>query len=206
MTGSDSSDRRIVANTAELVLASTSRYRAALLERLGIPFRTRSPVCDESVLKSTDKDPVRLARALALQKAASLRKHEPSATIIGADQVLSFQGQIFGKPMTAERAIDQLASLSGQTHQLITSLIVLTPERTLLKTEVATLHMRQLTRPEIERYVAAEEPLDCAGSYKVESRGISLFERIESHDQTAIIGLPLIALVSILRELGYEIP
>jgi len=190
----------------DLVLASTSVYRRALLKRLGVPFRCRAPLCDESVLKGEGSNPARLAERLAHAKAASLVAIEPGAAIIGCDQMVSFDGQVFGKPLTAARAVDQLTAMAGGSHELITALVVIRGERTHRFTDVTTLRMRRLSRAAIERYVAADRPFDCAGSYKLESRGIVLFEEIESKDHTAITGLPLIALVSILRELGFEIP
>ena len=105
-----------------------------------------------------------------------------------------------------EAAVEQLVSLSGHEHDLITAMVVMSGSRTFRHTDVTKLWMRPLSRATIVRYVLAERPLDCAGSYKIESHGITLFDRIDSEDQTAIIGLPLIALVSILSELGYEIP
>ncbi len=191
-----------------LVLASTSSYRRSLLERLGIPFRCRAPLCDESALQrdSADLEPRRLAETLALAKASSLVEEEAGSTIIGCDQLVSFGGRVFGKPGTAERAIDQLLSLSGQTHELITALVVVRVDRRFRYTDVTRLRMRPLARDAIERYVAADRPFDCAGSYKLESRGIVLFDRIESEDHSAITGLPLIVLVTILRDLGFAIP
>jgi 7-methyl-GTP pyrophosphatase len=190
----------------DLVLASTSRYRRVLLERLGIPFRCRPPICDESVASAKQPNPVHLAETLAHAKAASLAVEEAGAAIIGCDQVVAFRDRILGKPGTFERAVDQLGCLSGQAHSLITAVVVLQGARAFRHTDVTILQMRSLSRAAIERYVMADHPLDCAGSYKIESRGIVLFERIESRDQTAITGLPLIALVSILREIGFQIP
>jgi septum formation protein len=191
-----------------LVLASTSRYRRGLLERLGIPFRCRAPLCDESALQreSAGLEPRRLAEALALGKATSLVEEEPGSTIIGCDQLVSFGGRIFGKPGTAVRAIDQLLTMSGQSHELITALVVIRGSDVFHHADVTRLRMRPLSRDAIERYVAADRPFDCAGSFKLESRGIVLFDRIESEDHSAITGLPLIALVTILRELGFAIP
>jgi septum formation protein len=191
-----------------LVLASTSPYRRALLERLGLPFRCRAPLCDESALQQewSGLDPVRLSEELAWAKASSLDEEEPDSTIVGCDQVVSFGGQIFGKPGTAERAVDQLASLSGRTHELVTALAVLHRGEEFRHTDVTRLRMRTLTREELKRYVDADRPFDCAGSYKLESRGIVLFDRIESEDHSAITGLPLMALVTILRVLGFPIP
>ncbi|MFI5386678.1 MAG: Maf family protein [Fimbriimonadales bacterium] len=190
----------------DLVLASTSVYRRVLLERLGVPFRCRAPLCDETVLEGEGSNATKLAERLAYAKADSLVPGEPGAAIIGCDQVVSFEGQVFGKPLTAARAVDQLGAMAGRSHELITALVVIQGERTDRHTDVTTLWMRPLSRASIERYIDADQPLDCAGSYKLESHGIVLFERIESHDHTAITGLPLIALVSILRELGFAIP
>jgi septum formation protein len=191
-----------------LVLASTSAYRRGLLERLGIPFRCRAPLCDEAALQreSAGLEPRRLAERLALAKASSLVQEEPGSAIIGGDQLVSFSGRVFGKPGTADRAIEQLTSMAGRTHELITALVVIRGSDVFRHTDVTRLRMRPLPRDAIERYVAADEPTDCAGSYKLESRGIVLFDRIESDDHSAITGMPLIALVTILRELGLTIP
>ena len=191
---------------SEVVLASTSPYRRALLKRLGVPFRCRVPLILEEELKIGDWNPRELAEHLALAKVESLRDAEPSATIIGSDQLVNFQGRIFGKPGTPERAAEQLAAMSGQPHTLITALAVWQDGHAYVHTDLTTLQMRALSAAEIERYVAADHPLDCAGSYKIEERGITLFERIETHDHTAITGLPLIALTTLLRRLGFEVP
>jgi septum formation protein len=189
-----------------LILASTSTYRRKLLERLGIPFRCRAPLCDESILKGEESNPRQLAERLAYEKASSLTGEEPTAAIIGCDQLVSFQGRIFGKPETFGRAVDQLAAMAGMTHELITAMVVIHADRAYRHTDITTLRMRRLDRAAIERYVAADQPLDCAGSYKLESKGIVLFDQIETNDHTAITGLPLIALTTILRDLGFEIP
>jgi septum formation protein len=192
--------------TPELVLASTSTYRSTLLERLGVPFRCVAPKFDERSIPVAGIEPLALAEVLARGKAASVAQLEPEAAIIGSDQLVSFDGQVFGKPGSADRAVDQLGAMSGRSHELITSLVVIHADREFVHTDVTRLRMRRLTRAELERYVAADRPFDCAGSYKFEERGISLFDRIESADHTAITGLPLIALVGILRELGFAIP
>jgi len=194
------------ARASNLVLASTSTYRRMLVERLGIPFRCRAPVCNESILKGEESNPGQLAERLAYTKASSLVSEELDAAIIGCDQLVSFQGQIFGKPATFAQAVDQLETMAGETHELITALVVISGERTYRHTNVTKLQMRPLSRAAIERYVAADQPLDCAGSYKLESRGIVLFDKIETDDHTAITGLPLIALTTILRDLGFDIP
>jgi septum formation protein len=191
-----------------LVLASTSPYRRALLERLALPFRCRAPLCDEALLQreAADLEPRRMAERLAQAKASSLVGQEPGSVIVGSDQLVSFGGRVFGKPGTTERAVDQLLSLTGQTHELITALVVIRGSDVFGHTDVTRLTMRPLARDAIERYVAADAPIDCAGSYKLESRGIVLFDHIESDDHSAITGMPLIALVTILRRLGFTIP
>jgi septum formation protein len=190
----------------ELILASTSPYRRALLERLGVPFRCRAPLIDEEVLKREDLPPRELAERLAVAKATSLRDEEPEATIIGGDQLAVCEGQVFGKPGTLRLAEEQLWQLAGKSHDLITAVAVCQRSRIMTHTDVTTLRMRPLSRLEIERYVAADRPIDCAGSYKLEERGIALFEAIDTNDPSAITGLPLIALSQILRRLGYAIP
>jgi septum formation protein len=177
-----------------------------LLERLGVPFRCVAPRFDERSIPVTGLEPVALAEALARGKAASVIPQEPDAAIVGSDQLVSFGGQIFGKPGSSDRAVDQLAAMSGRTHELITSLVVQRGDREFVHNDVTRLRMRRLIRTEIERYVGADQPLDCAGSYRLEERGIALFDRIESADHTAITGLPLVALVGFLRELGFAIP
>jgi septum formation protein len=193
----------------ELVLASTSRYRRQLLERLGIPFRCVGPDCDESALQSTMMGfaPRRIAEELAEAKARSVAAAERVATIIACDQLVSFDGQIFGKPGTVDRAIEQLTAMSGRTHELITAVVVVSGSSELIRhTDVTRLSMRVLSRETIERYVALDRPLDCAGSYKLECHGVTLFDRIDTADHTAITGLPLIAITGILLGLGYPIP
>ncbi len=192
----------------DLVLASTSPYRRALMERLGLPFRCRAPLCDEDQLKMElgAVTPKRLAERLAEAKALSLAEVEPHATIIGCDQVAEFDGLVFSKPGHAERAVEQLMSMSGREHTLITALVVWSGGEVLRHTDVTTLRFRSLDRDQVERYVAADQPLDCAGAYKLEARGIVLFDQVLSDDFTAITGLPLIALTSILRDFGHVLP
>lgn len=193
-----------------LVLASTSRYRRQLLERLGVPFRALAPDCDEEALKDPRLTPRTLAESLALAKARSLEATLPGAAIIGSDQVAAVQEAgawtILGKPGSAERAGDQLMRLSGRDHVLITAMVVLRAGQVHAHTDVTTLTMRPLDRAAIDRYVTADQPLDCAGSYKLEARGVALFARIDSADHSAITGLPLIALTRILAGLGFIIP
>lgn len=191
-----------------LILASTSPYRRALLERLGVPFIAMAPRIDEDSLKNPALGPRALAESLALAKAKSLDEEGPDAVIIGSDQVVTLDGQILGKPGDANRAIAQLLTLSGRSHEILTAVAVwdCSGDRVFRHTDRTTLTMRRLDRDAVTRYVEADRPIDCAGSYKLESRGITLFSSIESADQSAITGLPLIALTSILREIGFAIP
>lgn len=198
---------------AELVLASTSVYRRELLKRLGVAFRCVAPRLDEASFQTEGKEPVEIAALLALGKAASIILLEPSASIIGSDQIVVSEGRILGKPGARNRAVDQLCALSGRTHELITAVAVLRAGRSpqearqsWFHTDVTRMTMRTLSRDEVERYVDHEKPFDCAGSYKFEARGIVLFERVETDDPSAITGLPLIALVSHLRSIGHRVP
>jgi len=194
----------------DLLLASTSRYRAALLSRLGLPFRCLAPACDEETLKRPELAPQALSEMLALAKAHSLVATYPAATIIGGDQVAAIEEdggwRILGKPGSAPAAVDQLARLAGRTHLLFTAIAVLHRGTVLRHTDVTALRMRALAHHQLARYVEADQPFDCAGSYKLESRGIALFERIDSGDHSAITGLPLIALAGMLSGLGYAVP
>lgn len=190
----------------DLVLASTSPYRRALLERLGVPFRCRSPRVDEEALRTRFDTPIALAERLACAKATSLVDLDSDAIVIGGDQLVDLEGRILGKPGSVDDALAQLSSMSGRSHRLITAVAVRQGGEMIVHVDVSFLTMRALSRGAIERYLAADVPFDCAGSYKLESRGIVLFERIESGDQTAITGLPLIALSAILRRLGMSIP
>lgn len=188
-----------------LVLASTSPYRRELLTRLGLPFDAVAPRCDEEALKDPALPPRLLAQLLAREKALSV--HEADAFVLGSDQLVETDGEILGKPGSRERAVAQLVRLSGRVHRLVTAFALVTPDGAIDEhVDVHTLHMRSLSRVELERYVAADLPLDCAGSYKIERGGIALFERIEGDDFTAITGLPLIALSTRLRRHGFALP
>ncbi len=192
----------------ELILASTSRYRRELLQRLRIPFQCVAPNVDEAPLRAS-YGPIpaqTLAGRLAEAKAEEVRARFPAAVVIGSDQVCVCQGQIFSKPGTVKRAVEQLRLLAGKKHELFTAICVQHPSETTLTWDCTELKMRALTIREINRYVAADRPLDCAGSYKLESLGISLFESIQSSDHTAITGLPLMQLAGILRRYRFRIP
>ncbi len=199
-------ERIRVGNVFDLLLASTSRYRRELLERLGVPFRSRPPLVDEEPFKRLGLEPRRLAERLAREKALSLADSEPTATIIGSDQVAAVDAEILGKPGTAENAVEQVTRLSGREHSLLTAVAVWHRGSLWEHLAIARLTMRPLHRDELARYVEADSPLDCAGAYKLERRGVSLFAAIDCNDHSAITGLPLIALTGHLRSLGYAIP
>ena len=190
----------------DLILGSTSPYRRALMERLGLPFRCEKPRCDEEALKRPELSPQALAEMLALAKGRSVAEVFPKAVVIGCDQVAAIDGTILGKPGTVEKAIDQLALLCGREHLLITAMAVIADGVVYQHTDITRLTMRSLDRASLARYVAKDRPLDCAGSYKLEQLGISLFTRIDSADHTAITGLPLIALTRLLVACGYSLP
>jgi len=194
----------------ELILASTSPYRRVLLARLGLPFRVCAPACDEEALKDPRLTPQALAEKLALAKAESLVAAHPTAVIIGSDQVAAVEcdgaWRLLGKPGSAERAVDQLALLSGREHVLVTAVTLVQGQRRWQHTDVTRLTMRALDKAALARYVAADQPINCAGAYKLEERGIALFSRINSADHTAITGLPLIALGNALAEWGFAVP
>ncbi|MBT6326443.1 MAG: septum formation protein Maf [Bdellovibrionales bacterium] len=189
-----------------LILASSSKYRIELLSRLNIPFESKSPEIDEELIKNQIKNPIELVEKLSILKAKKIYKNYPSATIIGSDQIICLDQTIFDKPLSLENAILQLKKLSGNIHSLITAVTIINKKQTVTFHNITLLKMRDLTIQEIEFYVEQDKPLDCAGSYKVESLGISLFDSIDTSDFTSIVGLPLIQLTSNLKSLGFKIP
>lgn len=182
----------------QLILASTSKYRQELLNRLAYNFTAMAPLVDEEKEKDPALAPKALAEKLAQVKAASLMG--PGRIVIGGDQLVAFQGKILGKAHTAEKAVEQLLSMQGHVHELITAICVCIDDQKVCYTDVTRMHMKQLSRDQIEKYVQLDLPLDCAGSYKIEKHGIMLFDKIESQDFTAIQGLPLIELNKILEK------
>lgn len=189
----------------ELVLASTSPYRRALLERLGVPFSVAAPAVAEARLpgERADAMAVRLARA----KAHAVARAFPSALILGSDQVAECDGQLLGKPGDHERAVAQLRALSGREALFHTAVCVYNAatRATAERVVPSRVRFRTLDAALIERYLRKEQPYDCAGSAKAEGLGIALIERIEADDPTALIGLPLIAVVGLLREQGLDV-
>ncbi len=188
----------------DLILASTSRYRAELLGRLRLPFSSEAPQVDETALPG--EAPAALAARLAVAKARTVADRRPGSWVIGSDQVAELDGTPLGKPGTAEAACAQLAAMSGKEVHFHTALCLANGEQVLQATDLTTVRFRTLGREEILRYVTAEQPLDCTGSFKCEGLGISLFDAIDNRDPTALIGLPLIALSRLLREAGYRLP
>lgn len=191
-------------NTMNLILGSTSPYRRQLLECLMISFSCEKPLCDEDQFKAIEKDPIQLARLLARKKAESLSG--ANRTVIGADQLVSFNEKILGKPGNFDKALQQLSTMQGKTHELITAVCVISPNKTDEFIDITKVHLKALSTDQIRSYLLKDEPWDCAGSYKIEKHGMALIEQIETKDFTAIQGLPLIHLSKVLHNLGYEIP
>jgi septum formation protein len=188
-----------------LVLGSTSRYRRELLSRLNVPFEVAAPDVDESALPG--ESPAALARRLALAKARAVAARFPQAVVIGSDQVADLGGQALGKPGTHERAVAQLQAMRGCTVLFHTALAVVCQSSGFEAIDVALVHVkfRALTDAEIEAYLRAEQPYDCAGSAKSEGLGIALLDAIDSDDPTALVGLPLIRTCRMLRAAGVEL-
>ena len=188
----------------QLVLASTSTYRALLLDRLGVSYTKQAPSAEESMLPNEDF--ASLAGRLAHKKAASV--HAPDSLVIGSDQVAVLEQRRLSKPGTAERAHAQLRACSGKTVQFFTGVALLNTVTSDVQTSVVHYRVtfRTLNDAEIRRYVTRDDPLDCAGSFKWERLGIALMASLDGPDPTALEGLPLIALCKMLRKAGLEIP
>ena len=189
-----------------LVLGSTSRYRRELLERLNLPFEIAAPDVDETPLPG--EAPRDLALRLALAKARAVARQHPQAVVIGSDQVADLAGEPLGKPGTHERATAQLRRMRGQTVIFQTAVAVVCQDTGFEQVELAPVEVqfRDLSDAEIERYLQAEQPYDCAGSAKSEGLGIALLDAIHSDDPTALIGLPLIRTCRMLRAAGITLP
>jgi septum formation protein len=188
-----------------LVLGSTSRYRRELLARLGVPFEVAAPDVDETPLPG--ELPLALATRLALAKAQAVAALWPQAVVIGSDQVADLHGEPLGKPGTHARATEQLRRMRGQVVIFQTALAVVCVGTGFVQQDVAQVKVlfRDLTDNEIENYLQAEQPYDCAGSAKSEGLGIALLERIDNDDPTALIGLPLIRTARMIRAAGIKL-
>lgn len=198
---------KIASKPQKLILASTSKYRKELLSRLGLPFTCISPEVDETPLPR--ETPEELALRLAKAKALAIAKKEPHAFVIGSDQVLDLHGAAMGKPGDHERAMAQLQLLRGQTVNFHTAVCLAHGSKTQVVNVVNVItkvRFRELKDSVLEAYLLAETPYDCAGSAKSEGLGICLLEKVESEDPTALIGLPLIAVCTLLRDAGFSIP
>lgn len=190
-----------------LVLASASKYRRAQLEQLGLSFDAEASGVDEDAEKALVVDPARLALTLARAKAEAVAARRPEGTVIlGGDQLVAFDGEILGKPGDAAGALAQLGRMAGRTHELLTAICVVGPAGLETHLDRTELTLRALDEAALRRYVALDEPFDCAGSYKIERGGIALFERIRTEDPSAITGLPLMALSQILTRFGIHVP
>jgi len=188
-----------------LILGSTSRYRRELLGRLQLPFEVVSPEVDETPLAG--EQPQALARRLALAKARAVSARFPGAVVIGSDQVADLRGEPLGKPGTHERATAQLRSMRGHTVIFQTAVAVVCGETGFMQEDLApvSVRFRALSDTEIEAYLRAEQPYDCAGSAKSEGLGIALLDAIDSDDPTALVGLPLIRTCRMIRAAGIHV-
>jgi septum formation protein len=189
-----------------LILGSSSPHRRLLLTRFGVPFEVSVPDIDESALPGEPPDALvdRLARA----KAAAVAARHPDAIVIGSDQVAVLDGQIYGKPHTHARAVEQLSRAAGRVVRFLTAVCVMAPGQRRVGCEIVPtdVHFRALSAGEIEDYLAQESVLACAGSFQSEGLGVSLCESLRSDDPTALVGLPLIAVRRLLAEAGLPIP
>jgi MAF protein len=188
-----------------LVLGSTSPFRKSILEKLNLNFECAKPNIDESPL--ANETPQALVERLAIEKAQAVADEYPSALIIGSDQVAVCEGEILGKPHTFENGVKQLSKFSNKPVIFYTGLCVFDSETNTVKSlvEPFTVHFNELSQLEIENYLKAEQPYNCAGSFKSEGLGICLFEKLEGDDPNTLIGLPLIKLVSLLKEHGLDV-
>lgn len=186
-----------------IVLASTSPYRRELLQRLRLPFEVVAPAVDET--RRPGESPSSLALRLAEAKAADVARRRPDDIVIGSDQVAELDGEPIGKPHTHDAALVQLESMQGRRLVFHTALAVVARGQTFVESVPTTVSFRRLRRDALEAYLRSDQPYDCAGAAKIESLGIALVERVESDDPTALIGLPLIRLTSMLAAAGVTV-
>jgi len=192
--------------TARLILASTSPWRAELLARLQVPFEVADPELDEAPFNSSGLPATELVVELARAKAAAVARGRSGVLVLGADQVVSLDGDILGKPGTPQRAVEQLERLAGRTHELVTGLALHDADSGLVRTglDVHRVTLRDLPREALVRYVSREDVTGCAGSYRIEGLGIALFAGTEGSDYTGIIGLPLTLTTKLLIWAGID--
>ncbi len=189
----------------KLILASTSPFRRALLEKLQLPFTTAAPEVDET--PRPDETPMQLVERLAIAKARVVAEQHGDALVVGSDQVAVIDNSILGKPGTKERAVTQLRRASGRSVRFLTGLCLYNSSSGQYQSEVVPFDVvfRELSDAQIENYLAREEPWNCAGSFKSEGLGIALFERLVGDDPNTLIGLPLIRLVRMLEKEGMRV-
>lgn len=189
----------------QLVLASTSPFRKAILEKLGIPFETASPSVDETPL--ANESAAGLVRRLSEAKARAVATQFPAALIIGSDQVAVIDEHILGKPGTHDKAVEQLRNASGKTVTFLTGLCLYNSSTEECQSEVVPfrVHFRNLNESQIENYLQKERPYNCAGSFKSEGLGIALFDKLEGDDPNTLIGLPLINLIRMFEKEGLHV-
>jgi septum formation protein len=193
-----------VSHATRLILASTSPYRRQLLDRLGLAYTVEKPDADETA--HTGESPAAMSERLARAKAAAVSMHHADAWVIGSDQVCERDGIAIGKSGDHATAVAQLTAASGKTVRFHTAVCLQRGTIQHMHRDCTQVVFRALGAVEIERYLRTEQPYDCAGSFKCEGLGISLFERIDTEDPTALIGLPLIALARMLRAAGFQLP
>ena len=188
-----------------LVLGSTSPFRKSILEKLNIPFQCAKPDIDET--PQINESSVALVERLAIEKAKAVARQHPDALIIGSDQVALCDDEILGKPHNFENGVIQLNKFSGKTVMFYTGLCVYDSKtkKTLSIVEPFNVHFNVLSQQDIENYLHAEQPYNCAGSFKSEGLGIWLFKKLEGNDPNTLIGLPLIQLVALLKEHGLDV-
>ncbi|HCH69607.1 MAG TPA: septum formation inhibitor Maf [Colwellia sp.] len=188
-----------------LVLGSTSVFRQTILEKLNLPFQTAKPNIDETAL--ANETPQALVERLAIEKAKAVAHNFTKALIIGSDQVAVCEGEILGKPHNFENGVNQLTKFSNKSVIFYTGLCVFDSEndRVISLVEPFIVHFNALSQGEIESYLKAEQPYNCAGSFKSEALGICLFKKLEGDDPNTLIGLPLIKLVSLLKQHGLDV-
>lgn len=189
----------------KLILASTSPFRKAILDKLGVDFDTASPETDETAL--TNETPQQLVERLSIAKAKAIADKVSDALVIGSDQVSVINGEIIGKPLTHENAVKQLQNASGKTVTFYTGLCLYNSSTQQYQSEVVPFNVvfRDLTDQQIENYLRKEEPYNCAGSFKSEALGIVLFEKLEGEDPNTLMGLPLIRLIKMLDKEQFPI-
>lgn len=191
-----------------IILASTSAFRKALLNKLAMPFATAKPNIDETPLANETTS--EMVDRLSLKKGMAIAQQHPNSLIIASDQSAIFKDKPLGKPHNFDNAVKQLQSFSGQRITFITGLVVIdtrqTPFKIMQTQDITQVYFRTLTLSQIENYLNTEEPYECAGSFKSEGLGITLFEKIVTEDPNALIGLPLIKLTSMLLDSGISLP